>query len=141
MSLTWFYHVSQQVSTHVHGQGIVPIESSSPFFLQVPTLSPIRVYKMSFVYNVCLFFLHALLSPPVESQCLAQGHNHPRTSMAILYLCVSLRFASTTPDMDEGRGTRHSGVSPISLRLICNSSLCPILPSYSIAQITPPRAN
>jgi len=26
MSLTWFYHVSQQVSTHVHGQGIVPIE-------------------------------------------------------------------------------------------------------------------
>jgi len=29
MSLTWFYHVSQQVSTHVHGQGIVPIECSS----------------------------------------------------------------------------------------------------------------
>ena len=28
MSLTWFYHVSQQVSTHVHGQGIVPIETS-----------------------------------------------------------------------------------------------------------------
>jgi len=26
--LTWFYHVSQQVSTHVHGQGIVPIEMS-----------------------------------------------------------------------------------------------------------------
>ena len=26
MSLTWFYHVSQQVSTHVHGRGIVPIE-------------------------------------------------------------------------------------------------------------------
>ena len=29
MSLTWFYHVSQQVSTHVHGQGIVPIEDKS----------------------------------------------------------------------------------------------------------------
>jgi len=29
MSLTWFYHVSQQVSTHVHGQGIVPIEAGS----------------------------------------------------------------------------------------------------------------
>ena len=28
MSLTWFYHVSQQVSTHVHRQGIVPIEIS-----------------------------------------------------------------------------------------------------------------
>jgi len=28
MSLTWFYHVSQQVSTHVYGRGIVPIESS-----------------------------------------------------------------------------------------------------------------
>ena len=26
MSLTWFYHVSQQVSTHVYGRGIVPIE-------------------------------------------------------------------------------------------------------------------
>jgi len=26
MSLTWFYHVSQQDSTHVYGRGIVPIE-------------------------------------------------------------------------------------------------------------------
>jgi len=34
MSLTWFYHVSQQVSTHVHGQGIVPIEGLWP--CQIP---------------------------------------------------------------------------------------------------------
>jgi len=45
MSLTWFYHVSQQVSTHVHVQGIVPIYrvDQGHFLPGIGTLSTLTI--------------------------------------------------------------------------------------------------
>ena len=45
MSLTWFYHVSQQVSTHVHGRGIVPIEV--PIHYEIDVLIKQRIKAIS----------------------------------------------------------------------------------------------
>jgi len=75
-----------------------------------------------FIRSGLYVFLHALLSLPVENQCSAQGHDHPRTSMAVLCLFVSPQLS--LPCI-KGCGTSHSGVSPISLCLICNLSFFP----------------
>ena len=70
-------------------------------------------------------FLHALLSPSVENQPFT--HTLRRQWPSFVF-----GFTSTISAVRRRTWDERIRCSSISLRLICNSSLCPIPPSYSI---------